>query len=1037
MKKILSLTFVILLLVPVVAVFVKPDFKTPEDRVGLKSPQLYTQALFDNRYYKAFDHYYNDSFSLRSPLVYAKRWLDYHVFRTTDSAAIHIGNKGWLYTRQSIEDLRKDACGHENDTRQTALKLYAVEKILESSGRRFFFIVMPNKSTIYPEFTGYVPQHRVCNHSRYDLLLETMARLPLKNFVGLDNLLKEARSGHGLLYDKTGVYWNAMGAMVAAETLQHQLAEDSRQKVVMEYTPAVGVNTGDLRRQLMGYKSTNGDKSVRHLSGTGQSGHPRGIVYGGNFMQVMRPYLQHMFNGLDVIQSNHLPSKGLGEDIRQYEVIFLAVAESDLDSLEIDIAGLLAMIETDGPIAQRYPFGLQSAKAISGISLGLRQSGLEIKSVGGSSVFELQSLPASDENTLRVLKLSFEAPHPDTMSIHYLTDQPHVFDHVIKKGTASIYLPLPFEKPAVIQIHPGLQPGVFRLGSAEIIEFSGHTEEEDRDQTWLMVAGTDLEDDIPRPSSFPESEAEPKIIDNEVHPTASLAVSLVPAPENNELPENDNLSILSGDATDGNAPKPIITGSVPSLPNKTADNSVKNSDSSNPEMTGRTIKTATKDSAAASPVSITVTDFAEGRIFQRSGRGAAIAISGSYIGRPGAIEARVVRDVTHDEVVTWTVIDASPQNGIYVGVIPEVPQGGWYNIQVRSSANHLILARGTRKWGVGILVACLGQSNMKEWFHTGNDLTAHKLVRKYNGKAWARLGRRGNAAIAFGNQITNRLGIPVGLLDFSVNGSGLTKEANWGTGYWEDTSRHSIYSRFVAGVSKVGGAVEFVVWIQGEADAARGTVTEEEYRASLERFISKQVRGDIENGSQRRHLPFLVVAMVKRPGGKDDPHQAVRNAQYKVTEKIADCYLAATTLDLKNQGRQHLADGAYLSMGYRVAQTVLFVVGEETYHRGPFIAGIRQIDSQTIDVNIEHRGGTDILPDSDLTGWEVLENGIPMPLTRVFRHDPQTIRIELERPVTKKALIRYLYGALPDTARPVFDNSAMALPLEEGQFEVN
>ena len=139
---------------------------------------------------------------------------------------------------------------------------------------------------------------------------------------------------------------------------------------------------------------------------------------------------------------------------------------------------------------------------------------------------------------------------------------------------------------------------------------------------------------------------------------------------------------------------------------------------------------------------------------------------------------------------------------------------------------------------------------------------------------------------------------------------------------------------------------------------------------------------------------------------------------------------------LKNQGRQHLAAGAYLKMGYRVAQTVLFVLGEETYHRGPAIAGAKQIDSRTIDVRIEHRGGTDFTPLSDMTGWEVLSNDIASPLTRVFRHDPQTIRIELERPVAQKTVIRYLYGAMPDTVRPVVDNSAMSLPLEEGHAKV-
>jgi len=124
-------------------------------------------------------------------------------------------------------------------------------------------------------------------------------------------------------------------------------------------------------------------------------------------------------------------------------------------------------------------------------------------------------------------------------------------------------------------------------------------------------------------------------------------------------------------------------------------------------------------------------------------------------------------------------------------------------------------------------------------------------------------------------------------------------------------------------------------------------------------------------------------------------------------------------------------------MGTRVAQTVLFVLGEESYHRGPAITGAKQINFRTIDVKIKHRGGKDFTPRSEMTGWEVLANDTSVPLTKVFRHDPQTIRIVLERPVVQKTMVRYMYGAMPDAARPVVDNSTMALPLEEGQSEVN
>jgi hypothetical protein len=97
---------------------------------------------------------------------------------------------------------------------------------------------------------------------------------------------------------------------------------------------------------------------------------------------------------------------------------------------------------------------------------------------------------------------------------------------------------------------------------------------------------------------------------------------------------------------------------------------------------------------------------------------------------------------------------------------------------------------------------------------------------------------------------------------------------------------------------------------------------------------------------------------------------------------------------------------------------------------------VKRLDNHTIEVRIKHRGGSDFTPDSGISGWEILVNGIPVPIAEVYRHDPQKIRIMLENPLTSKAKIRYLYGAMPNASKPVLDNSAMALPLEEFESEI-
>ena len=941
------------------------------ERIGLKPPRLDGPALLDNAYYLSFDQYLNDSFSLRSPLIFAKRWLDYRLFKMTDAKGVHVGNNGWLYSRQSIEDYRKEACGESADTDRLILELHAIERIIEASGRRFIFIVAPSKSTIYPEYVGFVPQSTMCNRSQYDLLLETIGSHPLKSFVSLEQLLQNAKKSHALLYDKTSTYWNGLGAMVAADAIQAQIIQDHRQKRVIDYKRSTTTGAGDLDRRLMGFLTGVDDVPVMQLASSGQSGFSSAIVYGDDFIKNLIPYLAQIFSQLEVIRADSVPSRQYGEDLRASDLILLERAESGLGTIRLEIDKIFSMFEAEALIPVRYLLDLKMSVPGSNVSLDKSAEYLEIKSVGHQSTFKLPAIPASDHRIFRVLKLTVEASHSDIMTVEYMTAPALVKLKSLKPGITALYLPLPFQELISLNIHPGNKAGVLILQSAEILEFPEIPGAVEPGQKRILLVK-------PEESKIPISEKQT---------------------------ETGNPNAMTGNMK-GKTPKSEITHKIAAVP------------------------------ASISPF-LAVTDFENGRIFQRKGQSADIVVSGTYRGQMEAIEARVVSSNTIEEIVPWTVIDSAPRNGIFVGKLADVPQGGWYNIQVRSHNDHTVFINGQHKWGVGMLIACLGQSNMKEWFYTGNDLVAHSLLRKFSDRVWSKLGMQGNAAIAFGNRIIDQLGIPVGLLDYSVNGSGLRKEADWGTGYWEDTAPGSIYNRFISGVSDTGGAAEFVIWIQGEADAARGTVTEEEYVASLERFITNQVRMDITNGSDFEDLPFLVVMMIKRPGGKDKPHQAIRNAQRHVVENVTNSYLAATTLDLKNHGRQHLTPNAYITLGRRVAQSILHVLGEEAYHRGPKVTDVNRIDNRTIEIRIQHNGGSDFTPASGITGWEVIAKGTSVPIAKVYRHDPQTIRIRLERPLDDKAEIRYLYGAMPDVKRPVLDNSPMSLPLEEYQAEIN
>ncbi len=114
---------------------------------------------------------------------------------------------------------------------------------------------------------------------------------------------------------------------------------------------------------------------------------------------------------------------------------------------------------------------------------------------------------------------------------------------------------------------------------------------------------------------------------------------------------------------------------------------------------------------------IAVTDFVDYRVFQRDigGTSKSVTVSGSYWDMNwNHVEARVLQHGTSTAVLDWTTIDSTPGGGTFSGNL-SVPQGGWYNVEVRAldgTGSVIGSSRGTNKWGVGMIILVIGQSNM-------------------------------------------------------------------------------------------------------------------------------------------------------------------------------------------------------------------------------------------------------------------------------------------------------------------------------------
>ncbi len=244
------------------------------------------------------------------------------------------------------------------------------------------------------------------------------------------------------------------------------------------------------------------------------------------------------------------------------------------------------------------------------------------------------------------------------------------------------------------------------------------------------------------------------------------------------------------------------------------------------------------------------------RVYQRDigGTTADIPLSGTYAGTtPTAVDARVVRHGTTTEVMTWTQLTgATIGSGSWSGTLAAVPQGGWYDVQVREEPATGVHANGSNPWGVGVIIAVWGQSNslwMNESssegvFWGGNDYVPDSLLRQYGGEGctcggcaaddpilWSWVDPSADGDVCLGNDLVSSLGIPIAFHAWSVSGSVLLAPdlpCACGGWYWNGSQ----YNLAKASLQSISRTVEFVVWWQGYSDGDCGA-TQSDYYAGL------------------------------------------------------------------------------------------------------------------------------------------------------------------------------------------------------------
>lgn len=435
-----------------------------------------------------------------------------------------------------------------------------------------------------------------------------------------------------------------------------------------------------------------------------------------------------------------------------------------------------------------------------------------------------------------------------------------------------------------------------------------------------------------------------------------------------------------------------------------------------------------------------------------------VKVTGTFKNKDVArIEAQVADFTTGKTISEWQEIPADLTKGQFSGTIT-VPQGYWYRLVVRALSStkvELGQTSGVNPWGVGINILCIGQSNMvgNGSIHTYHNLDRDMAGLYSNERKWKKFADPYDSGglktdidyetwigVSMIPSLLNSLAktlpdIPIGIIPAAKGSSPLhgTEKLCWLN---RDEANHAnpenLYGNSIA-KAKAAGGIELIIMHQGETDATN-SVSTEQYIADLKTFLA-HYREDLYSKVPLFYCQlarsFTAISEKKRT---DTTMQAIRAAQLLSDDPSNSLFLAASCIDVSvRPNDDHYFQDAYDAIGARIANAIAYHYGKAKFYRGPYITSAKlSKDRKSIDVTVSHRGGSDLTPESGITGFDILDStGAILPVTSAIKIEPTKLQINLNAAAPSgQVSLRYLYGKSPDITGAVRDNSLLKLPLE-------
>jgi len=203
-----------------------------------------------------------------------------------------------------------------------AKKIYKLQRYIESQGKEFLFVLVPDKENIYPEYLPWNLRLFVDkNYSRF-------SRALTGNFVNFVNL-KETLVSHKkdmIIYSLLDTHWNRYGSYLGFEVVMQKFGMDypkiqsfDKYERYGDLSRTIGLGEAEMTETVVLGSSRKSNKSV--------------FVFCDSFGQGFFRYFEKVYRKVDDLYLKENPLKLYSMNLSGYDTVILQAVERHISYL--------------------------------------------------------------------------------------------------------------------------------------------------------------------------------------------------------------------------------------------------------------------------------------------------------------------------------------------------------------------------------------------------------------------------------------------------------------------------------------------------------------------------------------------------------------------------------------------------------------------------------------------------------------------------------------------------------------------------------